>query len=338
VQSGRSVAAIDHTGFVLSEDFENRWQCLFESPDSCNRHAHESSLIFASPTSLDQYFVINLRASEDPLSTEAVPVIGRLAQLDFTRTNGLVDRPAFQFLSTETASLPASSGYFPETMIYQQSVPGPLAASVSGGNRRLLFGANASAPAAGFILRSFLLPATGVTISETAIEASSNRPFFAMTFAPNNPDRAFAMTRDGQLFERDFATTSPMAALGTAWSLPSGDLFVSRLVAVAQPALTLYALSQHGLGRFDFTTGAWTTELVWPQVNETLLSFAVKPGKPSALFLGTSQGIYIKEGAADWKPFQLHLPHVPVTELTFDGGYLYAATMGRGLWRARPCP
>ena len=71
---------------------------------------------------------------------------------------------------------------------------------------------------------------------------------------------------------------------------------------------------------------------------ETLMSLVPHPSRDGTLFLGTNHGVRISEDSGtNWREYGLGLPNVPVTELTFDRGYLYAATYGRGLWRCRPC-
>ena len=265
---------------------------------------------------------------------------GRLAQFDFTRTNGLVDAPTFNFLSNLRASFPGDGNYKPEDLIYNENLLGPFAArfSESGDERLLLFGTVAQ-PGVGFTIQSLRLATNGVTVTASATEATNAAaPFLAITFVPNDPDRAFAITQSGTLFERDFSATGQFTAVAN-WAIPANDLFVSRLIAVPRPKLRLFALSQHGIGRFDDDTQTWTTVQVWPDPNESLMSLVPHPTRDNTLFLGTNHGVYLSENDGDdWQPYQLEMPKVPVTELTFDQGYLYAASFGRGLWRCKPCP
>lgn len=336
VRAGRAVAAIDHTGFVLSDDLSDRWQFLFNRPDRSARHAHENGFVYPCPASPDRCYVINTRVTDDPTG-----VTLRLAQLDFTRTGGLVDPPAFSFLSPLRASLPGDNGaYKPEDHIYLENLPGPFAAQVdvATGERLLLFGAESTPAVGGFSVQSLRLAAAGTTVTAAATEVVSAEPFFALTFAPGAPGRAFAITRSGTLFERDFSTPGPFAA-SAALALGPGDLFVSRLVAVHGADLRLFALTQHALHRLVHRPGAaWATLVSWPDPDETLLSLTAQPGRDGTLFLGTNRGVYLSEDdGLTWRPFNTALPSVAVTELTFDQGSLCAATFGRGLWRCRPC-
>jgi photosystem II stability/assembly factor-like uncharacterized protein len=55
--------------------------------------------------------------------------------------------------------------------------------------------------------------------------------------------------------------------------------------------------------------------------------------RPGLLYAGTEFGIYISfDDGASWKPFQLNLPIVPITDLTIKNDNLIAATQGRSFW------
>jgi len=57
------------------------------------------------------------------------------------------------------------------------------------------------------------------------------------------------------------------------------------------------------------------------------------PAKKGILYAGTETGMYISfNDGADWKPFQLNLPIVPITDLTIKDNNLIAATQGRSFW------
>ena len=57
------------------------------------------------------------------------------------------------------------------------------------------------------------------------------------------------------------------------------------------------------------------------------------PAKKGILYAGTETGLYISfNDGADWKPFQLNLPIVPITDLTIKDNNLIAATQGRSFW------
>ncbi len=57
------------------------------------------------------------------------------------------------------------------------------------------------------------------------------------------------------------------------------------------------------------------------------------PGKQGLLYCGTESGMYISfDDGVSWKPFQMNLPVVPITDLTIKNKNLIAATQGRSFW------
>jgi photosystem II stability/assembly factor-like uncharacterized protein len=57
------------------------------------------------------------------------------------------------------------------------------------------------------------------------------------------------------------------------------------------------------------------------------------PERPGMLFAGTERGVYASfDDGATWRPFQLELPIVPITDLVIRDDDLVAATQGRGYW------
>ena len=55
--------------------------------------------------------------------------------------------------------------------------------------------------------------------------------------------------------------------------------------------------------------------------------------RPGLLYCGTEYGMYISyDDGGTWKPFQLNLPKVPITDLTIKENDLIVATQGRALW------
>lgn len=55
--------------------------------------------------------------------------------------------------------------------------------------------------------------------------------------------------------------------------------------------------------------------------------------RPGLLYAGTEYGMYVSyNDGSDWKPFQLNLPVVPITDLTIKNNDLIVATQGRAFW------
>jgi hypothetical protein len=57
------------------------------------------------------------------------------------------------------------------------------------------------------------------------------------------------------------------------------------------------------------------------------------PKRQGLLYAGTEYGMYISfNDGANWQPFQLNLPMVPITDLAIKNDNLIAATQGRSFW------
>ena len=70
-------------------------------------------------------------------------------------------------------------------------------------------------------------------------------------------------------------------------------------------------------------------------INEEHFTRALRedPKRKGLLYAGTETGMYISfNDGKDWKPFQLNLPIVPITDLTIKDNNLIVATQGRSLW------
>lgn len=59
----------------------------------------------------------------------------------------------------------------------------------------------------------------------------------------------------------------------------------------------------------------------------------IDPKRAGLLYAGTEFGMYVSfDDGTSWKPFQLNLPKVPITDLTIKNDNLIAATQGRSFW------
>lgn len=57
------------------------------------------------------------------------------------------------------------------------------------------------------------------------------------------------------------------------------------------------------------------------------------PNQKGLLYAGTEAGMYVSfDDGASWKPFQMNLPIVPITDLAVKDNNLIAATQGRSFW------
>ena len=92
----------------------------------------------------------------------------------------------------------------------------------------------------------------------------------------------------------------------------------------------------------DFTPYIYRTEdygKTWTRITNGIapLHFArcLRADKkiPGLLYAGTEYGMYISyDHGNSWRPFQLNLPMVPITDLTIKNNDLVVATQGRGFW------
>jgi len=97
----------------------------------------------------------------------------------------------------------------------------------------------------------------------------------------------------------------------------------------------LYAAAQHTISTSDDAGNSCICAL-FADPNEPIISLAGHP-ENETLFVGTRKGVYVStDRALNFSRFVSCCP-IPVTGLFLDHGYLYAATFGRGLWRAALC-
>ena len=92
----------------------------------------------------------------------------------------------------------------------------------------------------------------------------------------------------------------------------------------------------------DFTPYIFKTEdygKTWTKISNGIPSLhftrALRADRrrPGLLYCGTEYGMYISyDDGANWKPFQLNLPVVPITDLTIKENDLIVATQGRSFW------
>ncbi|MBW1293989.1 VPS10 domain-containing protein [Aquimarina litoralis] len=87
----------------------------------------------------------------------------------------------------------------------------------------------------------------------------------------------------------------------------------------------LYKTTNYGQSWTKITTGI-------PSEHFTRVLRA-DPKRKGLLYAGTETGMYISfDDGSNWKPFQLNLPIVPITDLALKDNNLVVATQGRSLW------
>jgi photosystem II stability/assembly factor-like uncharacterized protein len=78
-----------------------------------------------------------------------------------------------------------------------------------------------------------------------------------------------------------------------------------------------------------------TWKLITNGINKMHFTRAMRADRkrPGLLYAGTEFGMYISyDDGSNWKPFQLNLPVVPITDLTIKNNDLVVATQGRAFW------
>lgn len=69
--------------------------------------------------------------------------------------------------------------------------------------------------------------------------------------------------------------------------------------------------------------------------NVVMNCLVFEPGSNNGIYVGTDIGVFYRNAnMSDWIYFSNFLPNVMVTDMEISGGYLYAATYGRGVWRS----
>lgn len=172
---------------------------------------------------------------------------------------------------------------------------------------------------------------------------TANVPISAIAVAENNSDLVVVGHNDGQIFLTSNGTaTSPTWSQVNVAPLPSR--FVTRLVIDATKSPNwiyvtfggfspdnVYVTKDLGANWTDLT-GTGATGL--PDV--PVRSLVINPVRSDLIYVGTEIGIFASEDAgATWQ-----LPHggpanVSVDELFWRGGYLAAATYGRGIYTTK---
>lgn len=87
----------------------------------------------------------------------------------------------------------------------------------------------------------------------------------------------------------------------------------------------LYKTSDYG--------ATWTTITSGIDAEHFTRVVRADPKRKGLLYAGTETGMYISfDDGTSWKPFQLNLPIVPITDLTIKENNLVVATQGRSVW------
>lgn len=173
----------------------------------------------------------------------------------------------------------------------------------------------------------------------------SATPIVSIVFSRRKPGRVYALDEAGQVIAKDEVNddSERWRSLGQ-WTVESGDYARQlicgtphkRLSTIPSPE-TLFAISHRKL------MVSTNSGVDWHRAGERSLasvkrlnSICAHPTRTNVLFLGTDSDVLMSENAGEgWVLISQELPNVPIMHVFTDGGYLYAVTFGRGLWRAK---
>lgn len=86
---------------------------------------------------------------------------------------------------------------------------------------------------------------------------------------------------------------------------------------------------------FSNNGGSSWTNITGSLPNVPVRCISVGSSADNGIYLGTDIGIYYrKDPMSDWIYFSNHLPNTKIVDIEISGGYVYAGTHGRGIWRS----
>ncbi len=119
------------------------------------------------------------------------------------------------------------------------------------------------------------------------------------------------------------------------WSMINSIEFDPRVKGGAYIAATRYKLGDYKPYLFKTKDYGKTWTKITDGIDAGHFTRVVRldPNRVGLLYAGTESGMYISfDDGRSWKPFQLNLPVVPITDLTVKNDNLIAATQGRSFW------
>ncbi|MFQ5649326.1 MAG: WD40/YVTN/BNR-like repeat-containing protein [bacterium] len=177
-----------------------------------------------------------------------------------------------------------------------------------------------------------------ITKDNTSVEYYAT--IFAAIESPHEPgviwtgsdDGLIYLTRDGG---KHWQNVTPPAKLMPEW------MQINSIEAhPGEPGGLYVAGTRYKLD--DFTPCLYKTVdygKTWKKITEGIAPdhftrvIRADPRRPGLLYAGTENGMVISfDDGASWKPFQLNLPVVPITDLAIKENDLIVATQGRSFW------
>ena len=177
-----------------------------------------------------------------------------------------------------------------------------------------------------------------ITKDNTGVEyyctifAALESPYEEGLLWTGSDDGLLHLSRDGG---QTWENVTPPASLLPEWTMINSIEAHPTVKGGAYIAATAYKLGDYRpclLRTLDYGQ-TWTRIDAGIAAEHFTRVVRADPARPGLLYAGTEQGMYISfDDGASWKPFQLNLPIVPITDLTLKDGSLIVATQGRSLW------
>jgi photosystem II stability/assembly factor-like uncharacterized protein len=175
-----------------------------------------------------------------------------------------------------------------------------------------------------------------ITKDNTSVEyyctifAAAESPYEKDLIIAGSDDGVVSLTRDaGKTWTKITPAEMP------EWSMVNSVEFDPFVKGGAYIAATRYKLGDYKpyLFRTKDYGKTWTKITDGIDAGHFTRVVRADPKRQGLLYAGTESGMYISfDDGASWKPFQLNLPYVPITDLTIKNDNLIAATQGRSFW------
>jgi len=175
-----------------------------------------------------------------------------------------------------------------------------------------------------------------ITKDNTSVEyyctifAAAESPLEADLILAGSDDGVLSLTRDGG---KSWSKITPPEM--PEWSMINSVEFDPTTKGGFYIAATRYKLGDYKPYLFktkDYGK-TWTKITDGIDAGHFTRVLRADPKRAGLLYAGTESGMYISfDDGSSWKPFQLNMPIVPITDLTIKNDNLIAATQGRAFW------
>lgn len=174
-----------------------------------------------------------------------------------------------------------------------------------------------------------------ITKDNTSVEyyctifAVAESPYEKDLIVAGSDDGLLHITRDGG---KEWKKITPPLPDWSMFNSVEFDPFVKGGIYVAATRYKLGDYQPYMYKSKDYGA-TWTKITDGIDVGHFTRVLRADPKRAGLLYAGTETGMYISfDDGNSWRPFQLNLPVVPITDLTIKNDNLIAATQGRSFW------